>query len=94
MCVLACVRAHTHTCCILFCDTCGDVNVERDAGVEFISFFDTCFISFFDTCFILFCDTCCILFCDTCGDMTSEHDAAGSNEMEDNTEHLLKMATC
>ena len=37
---------------------------------------------------------CCVLFCDTCGDVTAERNAGGSNKMEGNTEHLLKMASC
>jgi hypothetical protein len=36
---------------------------------------------------------CCILFCDACGDVTGKYDAGGSNQMEGNTERLLKMAS-
>jgi hypothetical protein len=36
---------------------------------------------------------CCIMFCVTCGDVTGEPDAGGSNQIEGNTERLLKMAS-
>jgi hypothetical protein len=36
----------------------------------------------------------CILFCDNFGDVTGESDAGGSNQMEGNTERLLKTASC